>query len=205
MDAALPRYQVALRYTARDSTMRNDMQILMVSFATDRVDRGGDGLTPVGITLQPVLNLSTGQGELRLQSADPGVQPAIDFGYLRTESDRTRLREALHLCVDLAANPAFQPILGPRLAPTDDLLASDAALDAWMAREVTTTNHVSGTCKMGPATDPMAVVSQLGRVHGLDGLRVADASIMPDCVRANTNATSMMIGERLADLIKSAR
>ena len=70
-----------------------------------------------------------------------------------------------------------------------------------MLREVTHTNHISGTCKMGPASDPLAVVDQEGRVHGLDGLRVADASIMPDCVRANTNATAMMIGERMADLM----
>ena len=68
---AAPRYQVALRYTAPGSSLRNDMQILMVSFATSRVDRGGDGLTPVGITLQPVLNLAPASGELRLQSADP--------------------------------------------------------------------------------------------------------------------------------------
>jgi choline dehydrogenase-like flavoprotein len=66
-----------------------------------------------------------------------------------------------------------------------------------------TTNHISGTCKMGPSADPLAVVDQSGWVHGVDGLRVADASIMPDCVRANTNATTMMIGERIADLIVS--
>jgi choline dehydrogenase len=72
-----------------------------------------------------------------------------------------------------------------------------------MLREVSTTNHISGTCKMGPASDRYAVVSQSGNVHGVDGLRVVDASIMPDCVRANTNATSMMIGERMVDLIRS--
>ncbi len=71
-----------------------------------------------------------------------------------------------------------------------------------MRREVTHTHHLSGTCKMGPASDALAVVDQYGRVHGLDGLRVADASIMPDCVRANTNATSMMIGERVADFVR---
>ena len=74
-----------------------------------------------------------------------------------------------------------------------------------MRREVTHTHHLSGTCKMGPASDPLAVVDQEGRVHGIDGLRVADASIMPDCVRANTNATTMMIGERMADLIRDGR
>ena len=60
----------------------------------------------------------------------------------------------------------------------------------------------AGTCKMGPASDPMAVVDQYGKIHGIQGLRVADASIMPDCVRANTNVTTMMIGERIADFIR---
>jgi choline dehydrogenase len=201
MDPARPRYQVALRYTAPGSNLRNDMQLLMVSFATGRVDRGGDGRTPVGITIQPVLNLAQSQGQLTLQSADPVVQPALDFNLLDDASDRQRLRDALRLCLELAQHPAFADILGSRIAPADEDLTSDDALDAWMLREVTTTNHISVTCKMGPATDPLAVVDQAGRLHGLDGLRVADASIMPDCVRANTNATAMMIGERMADLI----
>jgi choline dehydrogenase len=201
MDPDLPRYQVALRYTAPGSSLRNDMQILMVSFATPRVDRGGDGRTPVGITLQPVLNLSVGNGALQLVSADPRVQPRIDFQFLREAFDRQRLRDSLRLCDQLARDPAFEPLLGPRIAPTDEVLNSDADLDRWMAREVTTTNHISGTCKMGPSSDPMAVVSQSGQVHGIEGLRVADASIMPDCVRANTNATAMLIGERIAELI----
>jgi choline dehydrogenase len=202
MDPDLPRYQVALRYTAADSARRNDMQLLMVSYATGRVDRGGDGVTPVGITLQPVLNLAASRGELRLQSADPTVQPTINFGLLDDPFDRRRLREALRLCVKLGAHSAFSSILGQRIAPGDDVLASDASLDGWMVREVTTTNHISGTCKLGPSADPMAVVDQVGRLHGLGGLRVADASIMPDCVRANTNATTMMIGERIADLMR---
>jgi choline dehydrogenase len=202
LDASLPRYQVALRYTAPGSPLRNDMQILMVSFATGRVDRGGDGLTPVGITLQPVLNLSVGHGQLRLQSPDPGTQPIIDFDFLREAFDRQRLRDSLRMCVELAAHTAFSSVLGRRIAPADETLASDAELDDWMAREVTTTNHLSGTCKMGPPSDPTAVVDQTGRVHGVEGLRIGDASIMPDCVRANTNATAMMIGEHLVNLIQ---
>jgi choline dehydrogenase len=201
MDPDLPRYQVALRYTSPASPLRNDMQILMVSFATGRVDRGGDGRTPVGITLQPVLNLSVGQGRLTLTSADPRLQPRIDFDFLRESFDRQRLRDALRLCERLAHDAAFQPLLGARIAPADDVLDSDTDLDRWMRLEVTTTNHISGTCKMGPVSDPLAVVSQTGQVHGIEGLRIADASIMPDCVRANTNATSMLIGERLAELI----
>jgi choline dehydrogenase len=201
MHPDLPRYQVALRYTAPGSTLRNDLQILMVSYATGRVDRGGDGRTPVGIVLQPVLNLADGHGEIRLRSADPSIQPSIDLNMLDELSDRRRLADGLRLSVRLAQHPAFANLLGERIAPTDALLESDTALDAWMRREVTHTNHLSGTCRMGPASDPLAVVDQRGRVHGIEHLRVADCSIMPDCVRANTNATAMMIGERLAVLI----
>jgi choline dehydrogenase len=72
-------------------------------------------------------------------------------------------------------------------------------------RNIGTSHHISGTCKMGPASDPMAVVDQYGRVHGLANLRIADASIMPDCIRANTNATTIMIGERIADFMREGR
>ena len=84
-------------------------------------------------------------------------------------------------------------------------MESDEALDAWVAREVTTSQHISGTCKMGPDSDPMAVVDQFGHVKGVTNLRVADASVMPDCIRANTNVTSMTIGERVAEFIKEGR
>jgi choline dehydrogenase len=201
MDPDAPRIQSILRYTASGSDLRNDMQIVMISFSGGRVDRGGDGRTPFGIVMRSVLNLAKGQGEIRLKPDDPTAQPLIDFNMLVDPFDRSRLREALRLCVRFGGHPAFNGILGERFAPPEEAFASDDALDAWMRREVTHTHHLSGTCKMGPSSDPMAVVDQEGRVHGLEGVRVADASIMPDCIRANTNATCMMIGERMADLI----
>ncbi len=70
-----------------------------------------------------------------------------------------------------------------------------------MLRTVTTGHHISGRCKVGPSSDDQAVVNQFGKVHGIDGLRIADASIMPDCIRANTNVPTMMIGERIADFL----
>ena len=75
-------------------------------------------------------------------------------------------------------------------------------LDNWLLRNVSTMHHISGTCKMGSSSDTMAVVDQHGRVHGFQGLRIVDGSIMPDCVRANTNVTIIMMGERVADFIK---
>ena len=86
--------------------------------------------------------------------------------------------------------------------PTDADLQSDVALDDWIMQHVATGDHISCTCKMGPATDPMAVVDQYGKVHGLERLRVVDASIMPNCPRANLNVTTMMIGERIGDFIR---
>ena len=97
---------------------------------------------------------------------------------------------------------AFKDIVAGPLTPTEEDLASDEALDEWLNKNVTTSQHLAGTCKMGPVSDPMAVVDQYCRVHGLEGLRVADTSVLPDVVRANTNTTAMAIGERVADWMK---
>ncbi len=204
-DPDAPRYQTVLRYTAPGSDLRNDMQVIMFSFATQRVGRGGDGRIPIGISMLPVLNLALGAGELRLTSTDPHVQPLLDYNYLREPFDRERLRGAVRMCVKLGEHASFRDIIESRIAPTDEDLASDESLDEWMMREVTTGQHISGTCKMGPASDSTAVVDQHGRVHGLEGLRVVDASIMPDCIRANTNVTAMMIGERVSDFIATGK
>jgi choline dehydrogenase len=119
--------------------------------------------------------------------------------------DVQRLRDAVRLCVRLLEDPAFQAILDHQVSPTDADLVSDAALDHWLRHNVTSSYHLAGTCKMGPASDPMAVVDQWCHVHGLSGVRVADASIMADAVRANTNVTTMMIAERCADFIKAGQ
>ena len=102
-----------------------------------------------------------------------------------------------------ASTHPYREILLERVNPVDADLTSDATLDDWLMRNTGTSHHVSGTCKMGPAGDDMAVVDQHGRIHGLENIRVADASIMPDCIRANTNATTIMIGEKIADYIRN--
>ena len=102
-------------------------------------------------------------------------------------------------------HPAFAGLLAERLAPTDADLSNDDSLDAWIQRIAGIAGHTSVTCKMGPTSDPAAVVDQYCKVHGLDGLRVVDASVMPDIVRANTNATIIMIAERVADFIRQGR
>jgi choline dehydrogenase len=205
LDGLKPRTQLALRYTAQGSKLRNDMMVFMSSFATERINRGGDRMQPLGIRMSAILDLAVGSGELRLTSNDANVQPFLDYRYLNDPFDRQRLREAVHLCLGLAQHPDFRDIIQERTEPTDADLESDETLDDWLLREVSTGQHISGTCKMGPASDPLAVVDQYGKVHGLERLRVVDASIMPDCIRANTNVTTMMIGEHIADFIQQGR
>ena len=127
----------------------------------------------------------------------------MDYHYLEDPWDRERLREAVRLCVRFLESPTYENVIDQRISPTDADLVSDEALDNWLYQHVATSYHVSGTCKMGPASDTMAVVDQYCHVHGITNLRVADASIMPDVVRANTNVTTMMIAERCADFIKA--
>ena len=105
----------------------------------------------------------------------------------------------------LGDHPAFRDLITRRIFPADADLASDDALDAWLLDNIGTQYHTSGTCKMGTAADPMAVVDQYCRVHGVEGLRVADTSVMPDVIRANTNCTAVLIAERVADWVKEDR
>ncbi|CAI8010311.1 Oxygen-dependent choline dehydrogenase [Geodia barretti] len=157
------------------------------------------------IGMSASLQLALGQGELTLQSTDPHVQPFLNYNYYQEEEDLRRMREAIRMCVRLADHPSFSSIVMERVMPTDEELSSDEELNAWLRRNSGTSHHISGTCKMGPDSDPMAVVDQHLKVKGIQGLRVADASVMPDCIRANTNATTIMIGEKVADYIKDGR
>jgi choline dehydrogenase-like flavoprotein len=177
----------------------------MSSFATERPERGGDRLVSTGIRVHPTLNLAMSKGELRLQSTAPDDQPILDYRYMEDPFDRQRMREMIRLAARLFEHPAFEGIVTQRNEPSDAELADDDLLDAFIARDITTGQHTSGTCKMGPASDPLAVVDQYGKVHGIEGLRVVDSSILPDCPRANTNVTTMMIGERVADFIKQGK
>jgi len=109
------------------------------------------------------------------------------------------MREGVRLCLDLMENDGYKDIVEECMSPTPDDLVSDENLDQWLLRNVSTTQHISGTCKMGPDSDPMAVLDQYCHVRGVEGLRVVDVSVLPDCIRANTNATTIMIAERVAD------
>jgi choline dehydrogenase-like flavoprotein len=148
------------------------------------------------------LGLPDGSGYVRLESADPGVQPSFNYRYLQHPNDIRRVREGLRLAVSLLESDAYRDVVDHRIHPTDDILADDDALDLWLRQTVGSARHVSGTCKMGPDADPMAVVDQRCRVRGVPGLFVADASVMPRIPRSGgAHATVIMIGERVVDWI----
>ena len=107
----------------------------------------------------------------------------------------------MRLADQIIQSPSFEGMVASRIAPRENVINNDELLDQWMLENVQTMHHISGTCKMGPRSDEQAVVNQYGKVYGIDNLRVADASIMPDCVRANINVTVMTIAERVADFI----
>ena len=199
-DETVARRALRLRYTATASSTPNDM-ILSPSSLNTVVKEGDDPTHSINCGLY----LAVGKGELRLESTDPNVQPSMNYHYLEEPWDRERLREAVRKGVSLLVDPSYGDIVNQRTAPTDADLASDEALDDWMLRNVSTSFHISGTCKMGAAGDAMAVVDQYLNVRGIEGLRVADASVMPDVVRANTNVTTMMIAERAAGFIREGR
>ena len=106
------------------------------------------------------------------------------------------MREGVRLATRLAEHETYGDILAGRFSPSDADLSTDAALDAWLLANVSSFQHISGTCKMGPLSDPWRSWTSIVKYAALAGLRVADSSIFPDVVRANTNATAVMVGER---------
>jgi choline dehydrogenase len=144
-------------------------------------------------------------GELRLVSPDVRVQPSLDYRYLSDERDYDRLLAGVRLVLELARHDEIRRIAVAQLNPTPEQAADDDELAAWVRRSVTTSHHVSGTCRMGGAGDPEAVVAPDGRVHGVERLRVVDASIFPRIPRAPTNATTVMVAERIAALMRDGQ
>jgi choline dehydrogenase len=138
-------------------------------------------------------------GEVTLRSDDPQMPPVIRMNYLQSEADVRVQLEAIKLCRELAATKAMSQLVTKEALPGPDLTRSE--LVEYIRGHASTIWHPVGTCKMG--YDRMAVVDPQLRVHGIRGMRVADASIMPTIVSANPNAAIIMIGEKAADLIKA--
>jgi choline dehydrogenase len=139
------------------------------------------------------------RGRILLRGADPALPPAIHPGYLDDESDCAVLRAGLRYARRIAAQPAIGELIEAEFSPGGNI-DSDADLTSWIRTTASSVFHPVGTCKMG--TDPQAVVDARLRVHQLEGLRVVDASVMPTLVSGNTNAPTIMIAERAADMIR---
>lgn len=162
----------------------------------DQVVHGRDLVLLVGLQGEEA------RGSITLESGDPMVPPRIDYRYLSTAFDRERMRLGIRTAVALLRSRAFAPIV-ERLTELDDAtLDDDAALDAWMFAHLGTAIHLCGSAPMGPPTDADAVVDGFGRVHGIDGLRIADTSILPTAPSRGPAAAAVLIGELVARFIR---
>ena len=141
------------------------------------------------------------RGTIQLASSDPAAHPRIRQNLLCAGDDWATLKAAVTLFDEVARQPALKPFIARQIAP-DPAMKTGERFEAFIRNTVVTTHHPCGTCKMGPAGDPAAVVDPHLRVHGVDNLRVVDASVFPDLIGANINAAVIMIAERAADLIR---
>ena len=200
-----------LHYTSQGSSEINDMVLRSGPVVDEREERvrgvrtrylTGDVPPEQVARISCTLGLPDGSGYVNLASADPSVQPSFNYRYLQHPNDIRRVREGLRFANSVLESDAYKDVSDHRIHPTDDILANDDALDLWIRQTVGTARHVSGTCKMGPDSDPMAVVDQHCKVKGVEGLWVVDASVMPRVPRSGgCHATVVMIGERVVDWI----
>ncbi len=193
---------VALFWRTRPELATPDIEFHVIPFSADRP---GEPLHPFpGFTVSVCQLRPESRGRLELASTDPAAAPRIFANYLATETDRRTMVDGLELIRRIMEQPAIRPYREAEQLPGPDCRTREQLL-AYVREKGTTIFHPTSTCAMGPADDAMAVVDPRLRVHGLEGLRVADASIMPTVVSGNTNAACIMIGERCADFIRAER
>jgi len=146
--------------------------------------------------VRPVVLHPKSRGELKLASDNPADHVRIYQNFLDEPDDWATLKKGIEILRDIASQKPLDAFRGPEIQPRDE------PLDAWIKRTAWTVHHPLGTCKMGPDSDPMAVVDPELRVRGAESLRVIDASIFPDMLGGNINAPTIMFAERAADLIR---
>lgn len=180
----------------RPEIERPDIKCVLIpglSLETSRAGQGRHGFQIAVHQLRP-----ESRGFIALPSADPGEKPLIQPNYLAAPTDIQTLRDAVTIVRSLLARPSFDPFRGREIAPGGDV-RTDTEIDTWIRGNARTVFHPVGTCKMG--TDVSAVVDGSLRVRDVDGLRVVDASVMPRIPGGNTNAPTIMIAEKAADMI----
>ena len=183
-----------------DETARsNDIQLIFTPASFEFGRHGAFDSYP-GFTVVAWQHRPNSKGHVRVRSPDPFEKPVIQPNYLAEESDRIACVAAMRLARKLIHTEAMKPYVDHEVSPGDHVQSDEELIEA--ARHVgSTTYHVMGTCRMGPESDPTAVVDSQLRVRGLEGLRVIDASIMPTMLSANLNAAALMIGEKGADMV----
>lgn len=210
VDPMSPIIQTLLRYTSATGDF-NDMQVYLLGhvlrepgswFGTWRGAEGDEAQWVFGIA--PGVQLPNSYGSVTLASGDYREHPTIDLKFDEDEADRIRLREGTRIAWQLAQTPELAQYHTGAFDLDQEIINDDARLDEWIHLTTTSMAHPTCTCPMGPDPSAGAVVDSEGRVHGVEGLRVADASIMPTIIRANTNFTSMMIGERIAEWMSAS-
>jgi choline dehydrogenase len=176
---------------------------LQLTFTPASYDEGVQGQLErePGMTVASWQQRPDSSGHVRIRSADPFDAPVINPNYLGEASDRQVLLAGMKLARRLLASRPLEPYNAGEMFPGPDCQSDDELLDAARARG-TTTFHPGGSCRMGPDTDPSAVVDDQLRVHGIAGLRVVDASIMPMMLSANLNAGTLMIADKASDIIR---
>jgi len=201
----------SLHYTSEGSSEANDMVLRTNPVVDEREEKvpglrtkyDTEGIPPEQVgRISCTLGLPDGAGFVRLASADPEVQPTFNYQYLQNANDIKRVREGIRMGARLLESDAYKDVCDYRLNPKDETLNDDDALDLWIRQNVGSARHVSGTCRMGPDSDPTAVVDQYCKVKGMQGLFVVDASIVPRVPRSGgLHATVLMIAERVAEWI----
>jgi len=184
---------------SRPDLDRPDLQVHCV--AAVMRNHGKARITEDGFTLHVCQLRPESRGRVGLRSADPFDDPAIFANYLAAEEDRRALREGVRMMRRVAEQTALDPYRSGELFPGADV-ETDAEIDAWIRANAETIYHPVGTCRMGAAHDEAAVVDGELKVRGITGLRVVDASVMPTLVGGNTNAPTIMIAEKAADMIR---
>jgi len=192
---------VRMYFRTREGLETPDAVISIAPFLYEMVNRERRIARRQGITMNVNVLRSESIGSIHVKSKNPADPPAIRFNFLSSEHDRTGLLAAIRKGRELMATSPLKDVTGEEIAP-GAAIQSDADLLEWVRNNAETTYHPVGTCKMG--SDPAAVADRELRVHGLEGLRVADASIMPTLTSGNTNAPSIMIGEKCADMVLAA-
>jgi len=181
---------------------RPDLQINMFAWAIKTRDRHGVVAQPFSaFGLSPVHLRPDGRGTVRLKSADPTAAPEIRFNFLKTTGDWTAMLDGMRICREIARQPALKDFMVEEILPGPQI-NEEKDLREYLRQTGVSNLHPVGTCRMGRGTDD--VVDPQLKVYGIEGLRVADASIMPSIVAGNTNAPSIMIGEKCADMVRTA-